>query len=61
MAGARAYVLKGADREELQLSILAVASGESLFSARISTRLMRFFAQPPSEFPIDAFPNLTER
>ena len=36
-AGARGYVLKGADREELQRAILAVASGEAL-SARASPR-----------------------
>jgi DNA-binding NarL/FixJ family response regulator len=58
-AGARGYVLKGADREELQRAILAVASGEALFTAGIATRLMRFFAQPRREFPVDAFPDLT--
>ena len=60
-AGARGYVLKGADREELQRAILAVASGEALFSAAVATRLMRFFAEPRPDFPVDAFPDLTER
>ena len=50
-AGARGYVLKGADREELQRAILAVASGEALFSAAIATRLMRFFAAAPPRLP----------
>ncbi|MEJ2359568.1 MAG: response regulator transcription factor [Deinococcales bacterium] len=60
-AGARGYVLKGADREELQRAIRAVASGQALFSAAVAARLMRFFAQPRPEFPVDAFPDLTER
>ena len=33
-AVARGYVLKGADCEELQRAILAVASGEALFMRR---------------------------
>lgn len=60
-AGARGYVLKGADRDELQRAILAVANGAALFSSSIADRLIRFFAQPRTAFPIEAFPELTER
>lgn len=60
-AGARGYILKGADRQELQRAILAVANGEALFSPSVATRLMRFFGEPRGDFPVDAFPDLTER
>lgn len=60
-AGAKGYVLKGADRDELQRAILAVANGEALFSSSIADRLMRFMTQPKSAFPAGAFPDLTER
>ena len=60
-AGARGYVLKGADQAVLLRAIRAVANGESLFSPEIATRLMQFFANlkpPPS---VDTFPELTDR
>src|SRR5215207_5729520 len=43
-AGARGYVLKGADQAVLLRAVRAVANGESLFSPEIAQRLMRFFA-----------------
>ena len=58
-AGARGYVLKGADQEEMVRVITAVSRGEALFGANIATRLMTFFATPaPIATP---FPQLTER
>jgi len=57
-AGARGYVLKGADQEEMLRVIRAVAQGEALFSAPIAARLMNFFAAPQ---PAQPFPELTER
>lgn len=57
-AGARGYVLKGADQEEMLRVIRAVAQGEALFGAPIAQRLMNFFAAPR---PAQAFPELTER
>lgn len=58
-AGARGYVLKGADQEEMVRVITAVSRGEALFGANIATRLMAFFAAPqPNASP---FPQLTER
>lgn len=59
-AGARGYLLKGADQAEILRAIRAVASGEAIFGPAIATRLMNYFASgkptPPS-----AFPDLTER
>lgn len=60
-AGARGYVLKGADQEHMLRTIRAVAGGEALFGAGIAERLMNFFAnlQPGGDYEI--FPELTER
>ena len=59
-AGARGYVLKGADQEEMLRTIRAVARGEALFGPAIAQRLMHFFAAPPATTPA-LFPELTER
>jgi len=64
-AGARGYVLKGADKAEMLKSIRAVAEGEALFGPGIASRLLNFFhdkpAQPKGETPSTAFPDLTDR
>jgi DNA-binding NarL/FixJ family response regulator len=60
-AGARGYVLKGADQEEMLRTIKAVARGEALFGPAIARRLMGYFAAPrPAAGPL-LFPELTER
>lgn len=58
-AGARGYVLKGADQEEMLRVIQAVARGEALFGPAIAARLQQFFAAPP--VPPEVFPELTAR
>lgn len=60
-AGARGYVLKGADQSVLLRAVRAVANGESLFSPEIATRLMQFFANLETISPHEVFPELTER
>jgi DNA-binding NarL/FixJ family response regulator len=60
-AGARGYVLKGADQEEMLRVIRAVARGEALFGAAVATRLQSFFAAPRTAAPSEAFPELTDR
>lgn len=59
-AGARGYVLKGADQDEMVRAIDAVARGGAHFGAAVARRLMAFFSQPHN-LPPDAFPDLTER
>ena len=59
-AGARGYVLKGADQEEMLRAIRAVARGEALFGPAIAKRLANFFAQP-RPVASEACPELTER
>ena len=44
-AGARGYVLKDADEEELTGAIRAVARGEAIFSPAIAGRVLAFFAR----------------
>ena len=58
-AGARGYVLKDMNDEEIMRAILAVGSGEAIFSPAIAQRLMRFFSARPA-LPVEIFPELTE-
>jgi DNA-binding NarL/FixJ family response regulator len=58
-AGARGYVLKDMDDEEIRRAILAVGSGEAIFSPAIAERLMKFFSARPA-VPVEVFPELTE-
>ena len=60
-AGARGYVLKGADQEEMLRTIRAVARGEALFGPAIATRLMTYFAAPRPVMAPQVFPELTDR
>ena len=60
-AGARGYILKGADQQEMLRAIRAVASGEALFGPEIATRLVNFFSSPQANLPSQAFPELTSR
>jgi DNA-binding NarL/FixJ family response regulator len=58
-AGARGYVLKDADEEELTGAVRAVARGEAIFSQTVAGRVLAFFAKP-RETP-KVFPALTDR
>ena len=58
-AGARGYVLKGADQEQMMRTIHAVAAGEALFGPGIAERLMGFFTN--LEPDPKTFPELTDR
>lgn len=46
-AGARGYVLKDADEEEMVLSVRAVGKGEAIFSPPIAERVLAYFAASP--------------
>ena len=60
-AGARGYVLKGAQRAELVRSIRAVAAGDAIFGPAVARRLVAYFARPRPSGADTAFPELTER
>lgn len=58
-AGARGYVVKGAEQDELARAVRAVAAGEAIFSPGVAQRVLRYFSTPP---PVaDPFPELTAR
>jgi DNA-binding NarL/FixJ family response regulator len=58
-AGARGYIPKDADADELLRAIRAAAVGEAIFGASIATRMMSYFAG--GSRTATAFPELTER
>jgi len=58
-SGARGYVLKDMDDEEIKRAIRAVGSGEAIFSPAIAERMMCFFADRPTS-AADIFPELTD-
>ncbi|HEX9018947.1 MAG TPA: response regulator transcription factor [Anaerolineaceae bacterium] len=60
-AGARGYLLKDADRDELVRAIQAVYRGEAIFSPSIAQRMMIYFSALPKSASAAAFPELTER
>lgn len=60
-AGARGYILKDAEKENILRAIQAVGNGEAIFSPTIATRLIDFFATQASALPKEIFPSLTER
>jgi len=60
-AGARGYILKGADQEEMLRAIRSVARGEAVFGPEIATRLVNFFSSPPADLSPQAFADLTNR
>ena len=63
-AGARGYLLKGADKDEMLLAIRAVGRGEAIFGPGIARRLMDYFARPaptPTQVSRVVFPELTDR
>jgi DNA-binding NarL/FixJ family response regulator len=60
-AGARGYVLKGADQEQMLRTIRSVAAGEALFGSEIAERLMNFFSNLEPAATPEIFPELTDR
>jgi DNA-binding NarL/FixJ family response regulator len=53
-AGARGYLLKGADQAQIRRAVHAAAAGEAIFGAGVAARVLTFFAadgQPPAVFP----------
>jgi DNA-binding NarL/FixJ family response regulator len=64
-AGARGYLLKGADKDDTLFAVRAAARGEAIFGRDIAQRLPRYFANgridAHREVARQAFPQLTER
>ena len=60
-AGARGYILKGADAEEVLKVVRAVDKGEAYFGPEIAKLILGFFSAPRAAPPLEAFPELTVR
>jgi DNA-binding NarL/FixJ family response regulator len=60
-AGAKGYLLKGAQGEEVLRAIHAVANGEAIFSPAVARRLTQLFTTAPSARLGQTFPDLTPR
>lgn len=60
-AGARGYLLKGSDQEEIVRAVAAVLSGEAIFGPSVARRIMEFFSSPRPRVAETVFPELTQR
>jgi DNA-binding NarL/FixJ family response regulator len=60
-AGARGYLLKGADPEETLRAIRSVANGAAIFSPKVAKRLISYFSRNKSSLQPESFPELTDR
>jgi DNA-binding NarL/FixJ family response regulator len=60
-AGARGYLLKGAEQDEIVGAIRAVVAGQAIFGPGIASRVLDFFAAPPATPAAEPFPQLTQR
>ncbi len=56
-AGARGYLLKGSEQDEVMRAIRSIAAGEAIFGPAIARRLIGYFSSASTE----AFPELTAR
>ncbi len=55
-AGARGYLLKGADQEQILRAVYAAANGEIIFGTELAARVLAYFTAAPA-----IFPQLTDR
>ncbi|MDP9476858.1 MAG: response regulator transcription factor [Actinomycetota bacterium] len=60
-AGARGYVLKGANYQEMLRAIQAVGGGEAIFSPKVAARLADYFENVRPSAPPQVFPKLSDR
>ncbi len=60
-AGARGYVLKDAEPDDMLRAIAAVGQGEAIFSPAIAARVLSMFSSPVEAPAKELFPTLTER
>ncbi|MCU0300525.1 MAG: response regulator transcription factor [Candidatus Nanopelagicales bacterium] len=63
-AGARGYLLKGADQDEIARALRAVVAGEVIFGPQVAARVLSFFAASATtagSASDPSFPELSER
>jgi DNA-binding NarL/FixJ family response regulator len=60
--GARGYLLKGADQDEITRALHAVVAGDAIFGPGVAARVLSYLSAPPwSPQPDNPFPELTPR
>jgi DNA-binding NarL/FixJ family response regulator len=59
--GARGYILKDADREDILRAVRAVGRGKAIFSPDIASRLIEYFATANPAAREEEFPELSAR
>ena len=60
-AGARGYLLKGADQDEIVRAVSGIVGGEAIFGPTVARRIIDFFADPRPRPTQAVFPELTAR
>ncbi len=61
-AGARGYLVKGSDGEEIVRAVRSVASGDAVYGGAVARRIVAFYSGGQVESPTaHAFPDLTPR
>jgi DNA-binding NarL/FixJ family response regulator len=60
-AGARGYLLKGADQDEIIGAVQAVARGEAIFGSAVASKVLGYFASACGAQLIPVFSELTDR
>jgi DNA-binding NarL/FixJ family response regulator len=60
-AGARGYLVKGSDTDDVVRAITAVGNGDAIFGPPIARRIMAFLTQPLSAYDQHLFPELSTR
>jgi DNA-binding NarL/FixJ family response regulator len=60
-AGARGYLVKGAERDEIVRAVLAVAAGDAVYGASVARRIVDFFTGAHQAYTAQVFPELTPR
>jgi DNA-binding NarL/FixJ family response regulator len=60
-AGARGYLLKGADGEDIVRAVLTVARGDVVYGTSVAQRIMDFFTGANKDYATTVFPALTGR
>lgn len=60
-AGARGYLVKGADRAEIVRAVQAVAAGQAVYGPSVAERIVGFYTGAQERYAAQVFPQLTVR
>ena len=60
-AGAKGYMLKGVNQQELSRTIRSVAAGNAVFGSGIAEQMRSFFNRVQRDYSVQVFPELTRR